>query len=214
LQLIALIHIQLWSLKTVSCDKKLENFCVHSDDSAKFKNISSISDETKIHKISDNLLIGAVGDAGDTIQFVEYISKNILLYKMRNGYELSPKSAAYFTRKNLADYLRTRYAYNVNMLVAGYDKNEGSVLSYIDYIANTLSVDRGAHGYGGMFCGSILDRHHYPDITQDEAYEVMRKCAREIQTRLIISQPKFHVMVVDGNGVHKLPEITTENLKN
>lgn len=80
---------------------------------------------------------------------------------MRNGYELGPKAAAYFTRKNLADYLRTRYAYQVNLLVAGYDKNDGPVLSYIDYLANTLEVDHGTHGYGGFFCGSILDRHHH-----------------------------------------------------
>lgn len=107
------------------------------------------------------MLIAAVGDAGDTVQFVEYISKNILLYKMRNGYELGPKAAAYFTRKNLADYLRTRYAYQVNMLVAGYDKTDGPQLTFIDYLANTLSVSHGTHGYGGMFCGSILDKHHY-----------------------------------------------------
>lgn len=106
-------------------------------------------------------MIAAVGDAGDTVQFVEYISKNILLYKMRNGYELGPKAAAYFTRKNLADYLRTRYAYQVNLLVAGYDKTDGPQLTFIDYLANTLSVDHGTHGYGGMFCGSILDKHHY-----------------------------------------------------
>ena len=29
------------------------------------------------------------GEAGDTTQFAEYIAKNIQLYKMRNGYELS-----------------------------------------------------------------------------------------------------------------------------
>lgn len=123
---------------------------------------NSLSDENKIFKISDSLMIAAVGDSGDTVQFVEYISKNILLYKMRNGYELGPKAAAYFTRKNLADYLRTRYAYQVNMLVGGYDKNDGPQLTYIDYLANTLGVDHGTHGYGGMFCGSILDKNVYP----------------------------------------------------
>ncbi|XP_070496365.1 probable proteasome subunit beta type-2 [Chironomus tepperi] len=170
-------------------------------------------DENKIHKISDSLLIAAIGDAGDTVQFVEYISKNILLYKMRNGYELSPKSAAYFTRKNLADYLRTRYAYQVWLLVAGYDKKEGPQLTFIDYLSNTLSVKHGAHGYGGMFCGSIFDKYHHDNLTQEEAYEIMRKCAREIQKRLIISQPKFHVQIVDANGVKRLEDITTENLK-
>lgn len=48
------------------------------------------------------------GETGDTTQFSEYIAKNIQLYKMRNGYELSPKEAANFTRRNLADALRSR----------------------------------------------------------------------------------------------------------
>lgn len=48
------------------------------------------------------------GESGDTVQFAEYIAKNIQLYKMRNGYELSPKEAASFTRRNLADALRSR----------------------------------------------------------------------------------------------------------
>lgn len=56
--------------------------------------------------------------------------------------------------------------------------------------------------------------YQLPDITREEAYEIMRKCAREIQTRLIISQPKFHVTIVDADGVKRLEDITTENLKN
>ena len=50
----------------------------------------------------------AVGESGDTTQFAEFITKNIQLYKMQNGYELSPAGAANFTRRNLADYLRSR----------------------------------------------------------------------------------------------------------
>lgn len=63
--------------------------------------------------------MATIGDAGDTIQFTEYIAKNIALYKMRNGYDLSPKAAAHYTRKNLADYLRSRSPYHVNLFVAG-----------------------------------------------------------------------------------------------
>lgn len=48
------------------------------------------------------------GEKGDTTQFAEYIAKNIQLYKMRNGYELSPTAAANFTRRNLAEALRSR----------------------------------------------------------------------------------------------------------
>ena len=65
-------------------------------------------DEDKLHKISDKLVMAICGESGDTTQFAEYIAKNIQLYKMRNGYELSPTAAANFTRRNLADYLRSQ----------------------------------------------------------------------------------------------------------
>lgn len=70
-----------------------------------------IIDEDKLHKISDKLVMAISGESGDTTQFAEYIAKNIQLYKMRNGYELSPTAAANFTRRNLADYLRSRVRY-------------------------------------------------------------------------------------------------------
>lgn len=58
--------------------------------------------------LSDNVLMLACGEVGDCLQFSEYIAKNIQLYKMRNGYELSPEAAANFTRRNLAESLRSR----------------------------------------------------------------------------------------------------------
>lgn len=44
-----------------------------------------ISDYDKMFKLNDNLLMLVTGEAGDTVQFAEYIGKNIQLYKMRNG---------------------------------------------------------------------------------------------------------------------------------
>lgn len=116
-------------------------------------------DQNKIHKISDKILIAAVGDTGDAIQFTEYISKNLALYKMRNGYELTPKSAAHYTRRVLATHLRSRSPYHCNLFVAGYDDKEGSELHYIDYIANGKSLNYAGQGYGGIFAASIFDRY-------------------------------------------------------
>ena len=70
-----------------------------------------ITDIDKSYKLSDQLILTAVGEPGDTTQFAEFITKNIQLYKMQNGYELSPAGAANFTRRNLADYLRSRVSH-------------------------------------------------------------------------------------------------------
>lgn len=100
------------------------------------------------------------GEQGDATQFSEYIGKNIQLYKMRNGYELSPKAAATFTRRKLADYLRSRTPYFVNLLMAGYDDETGPELYFIDYLASCVKAPYACHGYGGFFSLTILDRYH------------------------------------------------------
>lgn len=118
------------------------------------------SDESKIHKLSNKLVMAASGESGDAVQFSEYISKNLQLYKMRNGYELSPSAAANFTRKTLADYLRSRTPYAVNMLLAGYDDQTGPELYFIDYLASCIRVPYASHGYGGFFSLTVLDRYY------------------------------------------------------
>lgn len=156
--------------------------------------------------------MATIGDAGDSNQFTEFISKNIALYKMRNGYELSPKAAAHFTRRNLADYLRSRTPYQVNMFLGGYDEKEGPELHFIDYLANAKSLPFGAQGYGGFFSASILDRYYHSKITEAEAYDIMKKCVVEIQKRLIVNLKNFNVIVIDKNGIKSLEVITSVKL--
>ncbi|EFN79330.1 proteasome subunit beta type-2 [Harpegnathos saltator] len=170
------------------------------------------SDEHKIHKISDKLVMATSGESGDTTQFSEYIGKNIQLYKMRNGYELSPKAAACFTRRNLADYLRSRTPYFVNMLMAGYDDDAGPELYFIDYLASCVKVPYATHGYGGMFSMSVLDRYYKHDCTEQEAYALLKKCVQEIHKRLIVSLPNFKVQKVSKDGIKDMQPITAENI--
>lgn len=53
-----------------------------------FKNAPFVlPDYDKMFKLSEKILLLCVGEAGDTVQFAEYIQKNVQLYKMRNGKE-------------------------------------------------------------------------------------------------------------------------------
>jgi len=49
------------------------------------KTFLSFVDHDKSLQLSNTLVLAAVGDAGDVVNFSEYIAKNIQLYKMRNG---------------------------------------------------------------------------------------------------------------------------------
>ncbi|XP_066152302.1 proteasome subunit beta type-2-like [Euwallacea fornicatus] len=171
------------------------------------------SDENKLFKLSNKLVMAVSGESGDTTQFAEYIAKNIQLYKMRNTYELSPREASSFTRRILADTLRTRSAYMVNLLLAGYDDKEGPQLYYMDYLASVAKLDYAAHGYGGYFSLSIMDRNYFKNMTQEQGYDLMKKCVQEVHKRLIVNLPNFKVQIIDRNGIKDMPDITSKSFE-
>ncbi|XP_018321423.1 proteasome subunit beta type-2-like [Agrilus planipennis] len=192
---------------------KFKDFAIVAADMTTAQSIIVMkNDENKLHKLSDKLVMAITGEQGDTTQFAEYIAKNIQLYKMRNGYELSPNAAATFTRRNLAEALRTRNAYHVNLLLAGYDDQTGPALYFMDYLASIAEVKYAAHGYGGFFSLSVMDRYYLSNMNREDAYELMKKCVREVHQRLIINLPNFKVQIVDKNGITNLPDITAKGL--
>lgn len=64
--------------------------------------------EDKSRELNTHTVMLYTGEPGDTVNFAEYIQRNIKLYGIRNGLELSPKATATFTRRELADSLRSR----------------------------------------------------------------------------------------------------------
>uniref|UniRef100_A0A3Q3WZ01 Proteasome subunit beta n=1 Tax=Mola mola TaxID=94237 RepID=A0A3Q3WZ01_MOLML len=181
---------------------------VAADNVAASSIIQMKHDYDKMFKLSEKILLLCVGEAGDTVQFAEYIQKNVQLYKMRNGYELSPSAAANFTRKNLAEYLRSRTPYHVNLLLAGYDDTDGPGLYYMDYMSSLAKAPFAAHGYGAFLTLSILDRHYKPDLTREEALDLLKMCVEELNRRFILNLPSFSVRVIDREGIHDLEKIT------
>lgn len=76
-----------------------------------------------------------------------------------NIHELRPASSASWIRRSLADSLRSRHPYSVNLLLGGYDvATEEPKLYWIDYLGTMAEVPFAAHGYGSYFALSLLDR--------------------------------------------------------
>jgi 20S proteasome subunit beta 4 len=79
---------------------------VCADTSAVHSIISIKQDEDKIVPIDDHKVFCISGEAGDRVNFTEYIIGNVKLYALRNSTELSTKSVAHYTRGELATALR------------------------------------------------------------------------------------------------------------
>ncbi|KAJ4746108.1 Proteasome subunit beta type [Rhynchospora pubera] len=160
------------------------------------------SNEDKVMVLDSHKLLGASGEPGDRVQFTEYIQKNVHLYQFRNGIPLTTAATANFTRGELATALR-KNPYSVNILLAGYDKGVGPSMYYIDYIATMHKIEKGAFGYGSYFCLSMMDRLYHPDMSIEEAIELIDKCIIEIRTRLVVAPPNFVIKIVDEDGARE-----------
>ncbi|KAG7160328.1 proteasome subunit beta type-2-like [Homarus americanus] len=190
---------------------KFDDFVLMATDMSHLQSIMvQKSDDDKMHTLSRNLVMAVSGEAGDTTQFAEYIAKNIQLYKMRNGYELSPSAAVHFTRHTLSTHLRSREPYFVNLLMGGVDPDtKKPELFFMDYLAASVPVKYYAFGYGGMFTLSIMDKDYTSNMNQEQAYELLKKCIAEIKRRFIINLPKFRVRVISKDGIKDLPHIVS-----
>ena len=84
-----------------------KDFVMLCCDTAAVHSIISIKqDEDKIIPVDNRKAFVIAGEAGDRVQFSEYIIANVKLYALRNGTELSTKAVANYARGEMATALR------------------------------------------------------------------------------------------------------------
>ncbi|KAL4978026.1 nucleophile aminohydrolase [Aspergillus desertorum] len=162
------------------------------------------AEDDKTRQLNEHTLVAFSGEAGDTVQFAEYVQANVQLYTMRNDTELSPNAVANFVRGELARSLRSRNPYTVNLLLGGVDPiSQKPHLYWIDYLASLARVPYAAHGYAQYYCLSTLDKHHHPDITLEQGMKLLEMCTDELKRRLPIDYKGVLVKVVTKDGVRE-----------
>lgn len=156
-------------------------------------------DEDKIVPIDSHKVFCISGEAGDRVNFTEYIIANVKLYTLRNETSLSTKSVANYTRGELATALRSS-PYHCNLLVAGYDEGVGPSLYWMDYLATLNKINIGGTGYGSYFVLSMFDKMWRPDLTEAEALDMMLQGIEEVKRRLVVAPSAYIIKVIDKNG--------------
>jgi 20S proteasome subunit beta 4 len=141
-------------------------------------------------------------DPGDRANFMEFVQKNLHLHEFRTGKKLSTNAAAAWIRRQMADYLRSRTPFRVNMLLGGMNADgETTSLYYMDYLASANQVNYGAQGYCGYMAPAVLDKYWKPDMSLEEGMEVMNKVIEQLKMRLVFKQDKFVIKVLTKDGI-------------
>ncbi|KAF4594979.1 proteasome subunit beta type-2 [Ophiocordyceps camponoti-floridani] len=162
--------------------------------------LKASDDKTRV--LNKRTLLAYSGEAGDTVQFAEYIQRNAQLYSMRNETELSPSGLTHFVRGELASSLRSRRPYYVNLLIGGVDPISGKPsLYWLDYLASLAELPYAAHGYAQYYCLSILDKHHHPDITLPQGLKILNMCVDELKRRMPVDFKGMVVKAIKVDGI-------------
>ncbi|KAG9355593.1 hypothetical protein JZ751_000431 [Albula glossodonta] len=125
---------------------------------------------------------------------------------------MTPPSLTLHLSKSYKLFLCCVTPYHVNLLLAGYDEADGPGLYYMDYLSALAKAPFAAHGYGAFLTLSILDRYYRPDLTRDEAVELLKKCLEELNKRFILNLPSFTVRLIDKEGIHDMEKLPLDSL--
>lgn len=223
------------------------------------------SGEPKFRHLNKRCVLAFCGEPGDTIQFAEYVQRNIAYYDLRHysnpgddqvdegGNQddgtgttgafisssspgprlmMSVNAAAAFTRKELAESLRSRKPWQVNLLVGGVDpvaplgqslissdsQSNGNMpavefhpkLYWIDYLGSMVDMPFAIHGYGSYFCLGLLDKQWRSGMDKAEVLELLKQCMRELRTRFIVNLPTFAVRIISCQGVEQINDLVID----
>jgi len=193
------------------------NDCVilAADKSEAFGILRLTEESTKIYPLTSNLAMAMVGEPGDADQFSRFVQCNFELEKFRDdGWEVSLTRAFHWITWQLAQDIRSSSPYVVFPIIGGYDAQEkrGKVY-WVDYLGTGVEVTYGAHGYGESFAIGFLDRYHKPDLSREHAIELVKGSLDAIQTRLIVGQNKFSMVLIDKSGITTLPDHVIDRTK-
>ena len=81
--------------------------------------------------------------------------------------------------------------------MAGYDAKAGPSLYFMDYLSSMVKLPFAVHGYGAYFSLSIFDRYYKPDLSVDEAYELINKCVQEVGSKICGDNSEFEHCCLD-----------------
>lgn len=169
----------------------------------------------KIHRLTTHTAMAITGESGDTDQFSRFVQCNFELEKFRDdGWEVSLDRAFHWITWELAQDIRSNHPYAVFPMLGGYDFNaKKGRLFWLDYLGTGAEVTYGAHGYGESFAIGFLDRYHKADLPKELAIELVKGALDAIQTRLIVGQNKFQMLLMDKDGLHNLPDHVVDRSK-
>ncbi|XP_046350362.1 proteasome subunit beta type-4-like [Haliotis cracherodii] len=163
---------------------------------ARFRDIS------RVLKVNETTVLGGGGDYAD-FQFIRSIINQRVIDEecLNDGFSYTPRSLfSWLTRVLYNRRSNFNPLWNV-FVVGGMDKDE-PFLGYVDKIGVAYESTTIATGYGAYIAQPIMREalEKKPDISQEEAEQLLDRCLRLLYYRDARSLNKYQVAIVTKDG--------------
>eukprot|EP00536_Pseudo-nitzschia_multiseries_P014791 jgi/Psemu1/262428/estExt_Genewise1Plus.C_7680016 len=123
---------------------------------------------------------------------------------------------SHLARRCIWEKMRSRTPYRICLLIAGMITSVVGPyrphLYWLDEYGSLQKIQYGAHGHGSNFLLSILDQSYRPDLTREEAIQIMNECFQELRNRYVINSPEAPcIKCVDAHGIRWVPPSTSSD---
>lgn len=123
----------------------------------------------KVYPIHPNAVLSNAGLVMSIQDLISNLESRVKEYRIRRGRDMTPDALLSETQEKVR-----RGRYFTNMVVAGYDQNEGSLLATVDYIGTvSQKSDYYAIGSGGSMALGYVSSEYHEDMNLDEARDVI-----------------------------------------
>ncbi|XP_063244023.1 proteasome subunit beta type-2-like [Bacillus rossius redtenbacheri] len=186
---------------------KFKDFALIASCNTRVDSLVVYQDELTARSLGSRLALAVQGAQGVASRFLDVVAGNATLYEMRHRFPMSAAVAAHFVRKTSSDALRTASSFMVSAVLAGYEPGEGPKLYYLSELATLQEMPSMVSGLAGTLTWAQLDKHSGTGVSEADGYLILKGCVEQVTERYFINLSSFSVLVVDKEGVRKLPNI-------
>ncbi|KAH9888218.1 20S proteasome subunit [Xylariomycetidae sp. FL2044] len=179
-----------------------------ADNLASYGSLARFTDVKRIRTFANTSLIGFGGDVSD----MQYLDRHLTelsideAYLSDAGHTLNARNLHKYLSK-LMYHRRSKFDPLWNsLLVAGLDEDSKPFLAAADLLGTTYTSPSLATGFGSMLAQPIMrkyvpDEAAVPNITREQAVEVIKECMKVLFYRDARSIDKYSIAVITKDGI-------------
>ncbi|KAL0213306.1 hypothetical protein RCL1_006932 [Eukaryota sp. TZLM3-RCL] len=179
------------------------------DTLASYGSLARFPHVQRLRSIGDNTLIASSGDFADFQMLMDFFEQEVLLEQsLEDGYVRSPSEYHQLLTRVLYNKRLKMQPWWLQCVFVGFHQDK-SFLASTDLRGTHFEDDYAATGYGSYLATPLFRKYWRPDMTLDEAKNLLLECVKVIIARdgRTHSRWQFGMITAAGTGIDEPTEI-------